>query len=170
MAQKTHNLDAILSEMGFELAQHIDKNLIEKLLGVLVNDGVYAMWVVALNKLDWQFEENKENLENYQLFRFLNILSKLNKYLSDSTLIWTEEKASRICSLTSEINDLKKHIKNDKNNQNKQLLKQKVEERDKELSSFFQSLSNDLHQLLFFRQLLEKALIYARYHAKAKGE
>src|SRR5690606_27707362 len=32
---------------------------------------------------------------------------------------------------------------------------------------FFRNLSNDLHKLLFFRDILERALIYARYHAKA---
>ncbi|WP_456465763.1 hypothetical protein [Desulfurobacterium sp.] len=36
--------------------------------------------------------------------------------------------------------------------------------------SFFEDLSNNLNSLLFFREILEKILIYARYHAKAIGE
>ncbi|RMA97949.1 hypothetical protein [Hydrogenothermus marinus] len=36
---------------------------------------------------------------------------------------------------------------------------------DKE--KFFEELSKDLHKLLFFKEILERTLIYARYHAKA---
>ena len=35
---------------------------------------------------------------------------------------------------------------------------------------FFQKLSRNLHDLLFFKDLLEKALIYARYHLKTLGD
>ncbi|HCF38051.1 MAG TPA: hypothetical protein DER56_03095, partial [Thermosipho africanus] len=35
---------------------------------------------------------------------------------------------------------------------------------------FFQKLSEDLDKLLFFKDVLEKVLIYARYHAKAKDK
>ena len=35
---------------------------------------------------------------------------------------------------------------------------------------YFKTLSKDIHKLLFFRDILEQILIYARYHAKAKKQ
>ena len=35
------------------------------------------------------------------------------------------------------------------------------------ISNYFQEISRELSNLLFLKQLLEKTLIYARYHAKA---
>ena len=46
-------------------------------------------------------------------------------------------------------------------------LKQREKERNEKLNEYFLNVSNDLHKLLFLKQLLEKTLIYARYHAKA---
>jgi len=48
-----------------------------------------------------------------------------------------------------ELKDIKEIINNERDNQ-----------------KFFQNLSEDLNKLLFFKEMLEKALIYARYHAK----
>ena len=62
------NLDAIINEMGFEIAQIIDENMINKILGVLANDGVYAMWVYCLNKLEWKFEDNEEKFKSCLLY------------------------------------------------------------------------------------------------------
>jgi len=112
------NLDAVINKVGFEIVEAIKnknndkkyKNYIDKVLGVLSNDGVYAYWVYC--------KANKINDV------FIDKIGKL------------------------------KNIINNKD----------------EDEEFFQNLSNDLNQLLFFKQLLEKALIYARYHAKAMGE
>ena len=113
------NLDAIINEIGFEIVKKINqeenktkyKNFIDKSLGVLANDGVYAYWVYC-----------KAN--------------GINDVFID------------------ELEDLMKLVSNDIN--------------DKE--QFFQNLSTDIHQLLFFKDMVEKALIYARYHAKAMGD
>ncbi len=35
---------------------------------------------------------------------------------------------------------------------------------------YFKTLSKDIHKLLFFKDILEQILIYARYHAKAKKQ
>ncbi|EDM24319.1 hypothetical protein [Caminibacter mediatlanticus] len=111
------NLDAIINEVGFEIVESIKnkdkertkyKNYIDKSLGVLANDGVYAYWVYCkANKIDDIFIKKIEKLKE-----FVNI-----------------------------------------------------ENADDE--EFFRNLSNDIHQLLFFKEILEKVLIYARYHAKA---
>jgi len=109
------NLDAIINKVGFEIVEKIKekgkdkskyKNFIDKALGVLANDGVYAYWVYCQsNSIDDVFID--------------------------------------------ELKDIKEIINNEQNNQ-----------------KFFQNLSEDLNKLLFFKEMLEKALIYARYHAK----
>ncbi len=114
------NLDAIINEVGFKIVEKISeerenktkyKNFIDKALGVLANDGVYAYWVYCkANKIDGVFID--------------------------------------------ELKDLMKLVSDDIN--------------DKE--QFFQKLSTDIHQLLFFKDMVEKTLIYARYHAKAMGD
>lgn len=39
-----------------------------------------------------------------------------------------------------------------------------------EYDGYFSNLSTDIHKLLFFKDILEKILTYARYHAKAEGD
>jgi hypothetical protein len=136
------NLDAKINMVGFEIAEILDENIINKLLGVLANDGIYAMWVYAINKL-----------KDTELLKFLKELSilpinidTLKNYQFENT----------INEIENESNTKKRKIK----------FSQKV----KELDKFFQTLSQDLNQLLFFKEMLEKALIYARYHAKAMGD
>jgi len=114
------NLDAVINKVGFGIVEAIKnknndktkyKNYIDKALGVLANDGVYAYWVYCkANKIDDVFINKIEKLKN-----IINVSDTMDE-------------------------------------------------------TFFQNLSKDLNQLLFFKQLLEKALIYARYHAKAMGE
>jgi len=102
------NLDATINKVGFEIANMLDENLINKLLGVLAQDGVYAMWVYTKSK-----KEIKENEFYEKLKTILNIS-------------------------------------------------------DDSYEEYFQKLSNNINELLFKKELLEKALTYARYHAKAK--
>lgn len=40
----------------------------------------------------------------------------------------------------------------------------------KAYDKYFSDLSQDIHKLLFFKEILEKVLTYARYHAKAYGD
>ncbi|WP_457561843.1 hypothetical protein [Caminibacter pacificus] len=117
------NLDAIINKVGFEIVEAIKnqekktkyKNFIDKVLGVLANDGVYAYLVYCkANNIDDIFIEKLEKI--------LNIINPIPK-----------------------------------DNENK-----------KDYEKYFQELSNkNLPNLLFLKELLEKALIYARYHAKA---
>lgn len=97
------NLDAQINIAGYEIAQIVDENLINKILGVLSSDGVYAMWVYC---------KSKKDIDEKKLFEdVLNLTSDNEEY--------------------------------------------------------FQKLSENLHDLLFKKEILEKALTYARYHAKA---
>lgn len=115
------NIEADINKMSFEIVESIFKkegsqrskyiNEIDKALGVLVNDGVYAYFVYVKSK----------NISDV----FLDLLGDLQKFVDNA-------------------------------------------EKKKEWEDYFQELSKDLNKLLFFRELLEKVLIYARYHAKAK--
>lgn len=121
------NLDAMINKIGFEIVEAIKgkgkdqtkyKNEIDKVLGVLSNDGVYAFYVYVKSK----------KIEDVFLEKIKGILEYI---------------------------DIKDNNENSYN----------------ELSQeFFETLSENLSDLLFFREILEKILIYARYHAKAMGE
>ena len=111
---KPENLEALISKISFEIVNEgiLDENEVNKLLGVLSNNGVYAMWVWTKSQKDI----NEENLFN----KLYDLLKKI-----------------------------------------------KEKERNEDYEVYFQNISKDIHKLLFLKQLLEKTLIYARYHAKA---
>lgn len=129
MSNQTNNLniESLIVKVSYELVSEIQnsqnkkklKNLIDKALGVLNNNGVYAYYVYIIS------QNGKDNKEPEKIF--LNKLKDLFKILDVSF---------------------------DENNK----------------QQYFQNISNDLHNLLFLKQLLEKTLIYARYHAKALGD
>lgn len=104
-----NNLDAMINKISFEIVNKkiIDETDINKMLGVLSNDGVYAWWVYCKSKKDIDEEKLLERLKD-----ILNI-------------------------------------------------------NDNDYQQYFQTLSNNLSELLFRKEILEKILIYARYHAKA---
>ncbi len=120
-------IDALINKIAYNLVYEINNknkdkkkkylNEIDKSLGVLSNDGVYAYFVYVESK----------NINDVFLDQIRDI-TNIVKVRSEGKLI----------------NEL---------NQN-----------------YFQKLSEDLNSLLFFRDILEKILIYARYHAKALGE
>ena len=121
------NLDAMINKIGFEIVEAIKgkgkdqtkyKNEIDKVLGVLSNDGVYAFYVYVKSK----------KIEDVFLEKIKGILEYID-------------------------------IKDDNENSYNELSQE-----------FFETLSENLSDLLFFREILEKILIYARYHAKAMGE
>jgi len=66
------NLESKIYELSFELSEAIDKNTLQKLLGVLASDGVYAMWVYAKDKF------KKENNKKRQIAKLIN---NLNDYI-----------------------------------------------------------------------------------------
>ena len=146
-----NNLDAMINKISFEIVSVVGKNEIEKLLGVLSNDGVYAMWVFSNDKLKldsikfWKVIFNEEQMTK--------IFSKYKKGFEVIKKLTT----TKITEIQKERNDKRK--------------KQIFNEWQKEITvNFFHKLSENLKNLLFFREILEKILIYARYHAKAMGD
>lgn len=124
------NLDAELNKLGFEIANKAQNDglltFIDKALGVLANDGVYAYYVFCLSK-------DKDDKSCKEIFIDKPVASLKPFLLSDK-------------------------YGNIRNN-----------EADYE-EKFFEKLSGNLPDLLFFKDALERALIYARYHAKALGD
>ena len=113
-----NNLEHTLSKLGFDIVNEkiLGKNEIDKLLGVLSNDGVYAMWVYA---------KAEKNIKENNLMDKFDYLFKIVNFTGESNKNWEK---------------------------------------------FFQTITENLFNLLFLKDLLEKVLIYARYHAKAMGE
>jgi histidyl-tRNA synthetase len=133
------NIESLIVKVSYELVSEkiLDKNQINKLLGVLASNGVYAMWVYALDKFD-----NEEKQKN--LFEFLKKIAELDRFITQS--------------LSELINGI----------ENKEL--ERLDKITKYFTKYFIDISNDLHNLLFLKQILEKTLIYAYYHARAQGE
>lgn len=69
------NLESEIYRLSFELSEAIDKNNLQKLLGVLESDGVYAMWVYAMDKFKKTTEE-KEKIKK--------IIKDINKFVKVS--------------------------------------------------------------------------------------
>jgi len=120
-------LDALISDLSFQVISKINElgnekkkalNLIDKSLGVLSNNGVYAYYIYVISQRNDKF--NEIFLDTFE--KIFNITKNEETYSSD-------------------------------NRQN-----------------YFQNISENIHKLLFLKQLLEKTLIYARYHAKALGD
>lgn len=145
------NLEATINMLGYDIASIINENEINKLLGVLSNDGVYAHWVYACNKLDM-----KKNMEFWFQLLFKEEVKKLFLKNVSSDL----ENLSKE-TLLLVLKDTKGHQDNQKKIKSFQTWHGEMSKK------FFHKLSENLNELMFFREILEKVLIYARYHAKA---
>lgn len=141
------NLDAACAELGAKLGASgtnakETENSITKALGVLEEQGVYAMFLYLFAREGAKFAEG--------LLGFLEAWCELKdgKQLHDS---WVKAKSSR------ERNNAAKNPSDDARR------------------AIFGALArlsggeNGLDKLLFARDLLHRALVYARYHAKARS-
>jgi len=159
-------LEYKINEVAFNIAQILDKNEINKLLGVLANDGVYAMWVYALDKIKIEDKKDKIGLLINHIFNFLDLFPILKENQGETE--GKDDKIKRLQELNNGIGELlKKEKLNDKE---KIELKNKIKERNKLILEIFKELSKDIDNLLFFKEILERTLILARYHAKALGD
>lgn len=105
------NIDFLCAECGNEIAKEVkEESVIQKCLGVLEEDGIYAFVV---------YSDSKDQ-------KTRSILKKTEEFLK-------------------------------KNNFIQENLKE-------------ESIYTDMGKLLLIKEIIQKALIYARYHAKAIGE
>lgn len=135
------NIDSFVNLLGYNINDKCkndeQRRFIDKALGVLVNDGVYAYYVFCKAKSKDNKKKDDEEMEKEDSIEDIFV-----RYVVDEI---------------NKTNGLNEYFKNELIKNNKGL----------DYEQFFQNLSNDLRKLLFFRDILEKALIYARYHAKA---
>ena len=67
MMKQVVNLEHKIAEISYKIAKNqiIGKNVVEKALGILVNDGVYAMWLFIEEKASKEVGDNKTNPEKF---------------------------------------------------------------------------------------------------------
>ena len=177
---ETQSLEALISKISFAIVNEgiLDENEINKLLGVLSNDGVYAMWVYAISKLDTSFRilDNGEirKAQTYKLIFELKDLPLFRELDISSFEGDIQKKQREIVNKFEEINKNPSYNERRKKEEIKNIKKQYLRELAilsrnfiKKISEYFQNIVQDITKLLFLKQLLEKTLIYARYHAKA---
>lgn len=121
------NLDVLINEISYDIAKEAkDKNLkdyVDKLLGILTNDGVYAYFVYC------RAQKNKNGSNDVEEVFVERIIKSKKKP------------------------DLIKVLG--------------LYEKTKDTEEIFSTIASNLDNLLFFRSILERILIYARYHIKA---
>lgn len=109
------NLDLKCAQLGEKIGMNLDEKILTDALGILEEQGVYALFLYLKTK--------NQNISKY-CFDFLK------QTPADSPLILTDNKENMM----------------------------------------LQDLAKDLDKLLFARDLLLQAFVYARYHAKIKSE
>jgi len=183
----TKNLDAALNELSYEIFKKLEnadkkfQNLCDKALWVLANDWPYAfvLFIISKNAQDIYLKPIFEDDIFSEIFWF-------EKRKDDvlQTLIRKKEE---------QINELEDKVQNERNESRRKKLSQKIESIKTEIEKikkikfeslkrilnenefadknsiykiYVQKLSEDLHNYLYFKTLLEKLLIYVRYHLK----
>ena len=160
---KSLSIEAAMSKAAFDIVREglLDKTEIDKLIGVLASNGVYAMWVYATYKI-----------EGIRLLKLINKLSDIfligfssEKFVEYFRNFKKEEEI--ISGLENKLRELKREDEERKNIE--KIIKNKITKFIEQTSEYFQSAANKIHTLMFLKQTTERILIYARYHAKAMG-
>jgi hypothetical protein len=119
MKMDYEQLESVIFRIGSEIAKKAaSTSEIDKALGVLSGDGVYAYYVYVISK----------KIDSV----FLDAITDLMEYT-----------------------DTKLNKKNYK---------------EYDYQEYFTTLSSDIKDLLFFKEILSQTLTYARYHSKAEGK
>lgn len=143
------NLDLKCAGLGQELAGNNDvsEKLLTDALGVLEEQGLYAAFLYFLSRSDKDREAANQVLST--LYKTLNEIFELPEAPP------TKYPESRAGSRNGR--------KGGKNHDRKK------QEHDATLSAI-SKLSKDLDDLLLARELVRQALVYGRYHIKARGQ
>ena len=165
------NIECLITRISYELVDDVSlkENEIDKLLGILSRDGVYALWVYTIYKLN---NEKLAKLVNKlcDIFSLIQPSGNLNEGSSQEPDFSIE----KIKRLSENLEEKFSQIDKEKNEIEKKklmkALKKELKELEAKTSEYLQNISNDIHKLLFLKQILERTLIYARYHAKASEE
>lgn len=141
------NLDARINQYSYEMVNALQKNdfnMIDKALGILANDGVYAYYLYCLARKPKNPEKQQGGRENpigdkiYEVF----VKDIVTRFGGDFGLVPKEAEGHGADNAGEKSGEQR----------------------------FFERLAEDVHQLFAFKDILERILIYARYHAKAAGK
>ncbi len=168
---KSRNIEYLITKISYELVHDVSLkgNEIDKLLGILSREGVYALWVYTIYKLS---NEKLAKLVN----KLCDIFSLIppNENLNEGSSQESNYSIEKIKRLSKNLKEKFSQFDKEKNeNEKKELmkaLKKELKELEDTTSEYLQNISDDIHKLLFLKQILERTLIYARYHAKASEE
>ncbi|HCE32392.1 hypothetical protein, partial [Fusobacterium sp.] len=119
------NLESKIYKLSFELSEKFEENELNKLLGVLASDGVYAMWVYAKDKFECKFSKNEEEMKKQKCFRLLEIISNLSEFSSKK--LDYNEVLKEIAKSTDDIDKLNQKLKekrSNKGNKNEEEIKE----------------------------------------------
>ncbi|WP_058486546.1 hypothetical protein [Defluviitalea phaphyphila] len=145
-----NNLDVLINKISYDIAKEANakgvQNELEKLLGILINDGVYAYFVYcrsrkSKNKKNENNKDNKQKQKNTKNEK--NEINYVEKIFIEK-IIKSEDGKDLINAMGLSKDGLNKNIE-----------------------KFFEELPKNLDELLFFRSVLERILTYARYHLKS---
>jgi len=94
------NLEHKIAEISFMIANEeiIDKNIVDKALGVLVNDGIYAMWLFI--------EEKKSKANPEEFCKKIEELLKEARLVDSCNCSTVESRGKFFKQLTEDLNKL----------------------------------------------------------------
>lgn len=154
------NLDAACAKLGAKLGASGNKdteNSITKALGVLEEQGVYALFLYLIARESGKFVPDLLRFMEERC-GFRNGQQLYQKWITTRGQLEEAERKAKSRGNQSERDKARKEVDDAK----------KVANESRE--AFFKALTDhaeDLDNLLFTRDLLHRALVYARYHAKA---
>ncbi len=139
--QPYNNLDRLCAEYGYQMCDDVARpfqrkksdteNLITKALGILQEDGVYALFLYLSSQIKPEGDKEKPTSQAARA-----LANKSAEFLA-------QDRIALLPTDTREYRQAMEYIRQP------------------------EGLADNLDQLLLAKRLLEQALIYARYHAKA---
>lgn len=164
------NIDRLCAELGFSVPkEHLDKskqeNIIQKALGVLTEDGIFAylIWLESESgEIKWEkdnktFKEPKseEKCSRLIVFGSIKLLKEIGILNSNFATFFENEEETKKRILKGDSKDVPdKTWKEIINNFREELIKTN-------------GILEDIPQMFLIKQLLERMLTYAIYRAKS---
>ncbi|MBX3183953.1 MAG: hypothetical protein KIT72_00390 [Polyangiaceae bacterium] len=154
------NLDAACAKLGAKLAASGNKdteNSITKALGVLEEQGVYALLLYLVARESGKFVPD--------LLEFMEQWCGLQ----NGRQLWNSwaDKRKKLDEFEKKLKSAKAQGERDKAKKDLDAAKKTANDARDAIFNALSGHSSDLDKLLFARDLLHRALVYARYHAKA---
>lgn len=143
MGNNREMLDSVICKTGSKIAgmilesKKIKASQLQKALGVLCNDGVYAYYVYVKSEKP--------------LFDIL--IKELNELMQYTDIKLKQKQPDDQGQGSGQFHGIRA---------------EKPRDDVYDYEAYFINLSKNLNDLLFFREILEETLVYARYHLKAK--